>query len=380
MDKNYWLAIAMMVGTIVGVGMFGLPYVVAQAGFFVGMIYLAVLTFVVVVLHLSYGEIILRTNEENRFVGFAQKYLGGWSKKLVTFSMIFGLYGGQIAYIIVGGSFLAQVFSFFNFNIDILYWQLIFFVLGAMVVLSGLKMVAKMEFYMSGFLILVIILVLAVSFPQINLTNFSGVNLKNMFMPYGVIMFSLAGSIVIPEVIRLLKGNNGKIKKAIILGTGIPAILYGVFILAVVGVVGIGTTSEPTKDLIPYLGNTVPFVGAIFGFLACYTSYIIFGEGLKKMFQLDYNIDKFLSWLLAMAVPLIGLVGLGFNNFIPIIGLVGAVFGGIDNILLLLILRRAKLVNERKPEYTVNIPAWLGGCIIALFVLGALAQIIYWRI
>jgi len=39
MNKNFLYASATLIGTIVGAGMFGLPYVVARSGFLIGAVF-----------------------------------------------------------------------------------------------------------------------------------------------------------------------------------------------------------------------------------------------------------------------------------------------------------------------------------------------------
>jgi len=59
--KHTTEAIALLVGTIIGAGIFGIPYVIAQAGFLTGLITLGVLGTAVIILYLYLGEVILRT-------------------------------------------------------------------------------------------------------------------------------------------------------------------------------------------------------------------------------------------------------------------------------------------------------------------------------
>jgi len=40
MSKNFFYAVAILVGTIVGAGVFGIPYTIARFGFFPGIFYL----------------------------------------------------------------------------------------------------------------------------------------------------------------------------------------------------------------------------------------------------------------------------------------------------------------------------------------------------
>ena len=106
--KNYqfFCAIAVLIGTIVGAGTFGLPYVFARAGFSAGIFYLLVLTFAVLAVHLIYGEIILRTSGSHRLVGYTDKYLGKRAKILATVVALVEYYGALLAYTILGGEFL----------------------------------------------------------------------------------------------------------------------------------------------------------------------------------------------------------------------------------------------------------------------------------
>ncbi|PJE57862.1 MAG: hypothetical protein COU81_03650 [Candidatus Portnoybacteria bacterium CG10_big_fil_rev_8_21_14_0_10_36_7] len=378
MNKKYWLAIATMAGTIIGVGMFGLPYVSAQSGLSIGIIYLVLLTCLTAIFHLSYGEIVLRTKEEFRFVGYGGWYLGAFAKKILTLSTIGGLIGGQIAYIIVGGIFLNEIFISLGYGL--FFWQIVNFVIASLIVFFGLRIVSRVELWMSGFLVLVIVFVFFSGLPYIDIGNFTSLNMSNIFLPYGVVLFSLFGGVAVPEVVRLLKGRDGEIKDAILWGTFIPGILYILFVITVLGIVGASVTSEPVSDLVPYLGRVITFGGFIFGFIACFTSYISFGEGLKKIFQLDLDINKILSWAMSMVVPFLFFLSLQDESFINIIGLVGAVFGGINSAALMMILQKAKIKGDRSPEYSLRLPILAGAIITFLMLLGVVLQIIYWQI
>jgi len=62
MNKNFFYATAILIGTIVGAGMFGIPYVVAQSGFLIGAIFLLILT-AVSLLPVSYTHLTLPTSD-----------------------------------------------------------------------------------------------------------------------------------------------------------------------------------------------------------------------------------------------------------------------------------------------------------------------------
>ena len=172
---NFFYAIAILIGMIVGAGIFGIPYVVAQAGFVIGLFYLALLGGAVILVHLFYGEIILRTNQEHRLIGYATKYLGSRAKKIATITVLFEYYGSLLAYIIIGGNFLMILLGQFFGGNEVL-WATLFFVVGAGLIFCGLRTIVKNELLLTGLLLLTLAAVLFSGIPQIDFTN-----LKNAF-------------------------------------------------------------------------------------------------------------------------------------------------------------------------------------------------------
>jgi len=372
---NFFYAITVLIGMIIGAGVFGIPYVVAQAGFTVGLFYLILLGGAVMLMHLFYGEIILRTNQEHQLIGYAAKYLGGWAKKIATLTVLFEYYGSLLAYIIIGGNFLMILLGRFLGGHEII-WAAVFFVVGAGLIFCGLKTVVKNELLLTGLLLLSLAAVLLSGLPQISFENLKTVNFNKFFLPYGVILFSLAGSAAIPGVRRVMVGQEKKIKKVIIWGTLIPIIFYLFFALVVVGITGSGTTEEAIDGLIPYLGDWVVSVGAIFGILAVLTSFLVLGLGLEGIFHNDYRIKKRAAFSLALFVPFLVYL-LGFKSFIFIIGSIGALASGIDGIITVLIYFKAKKAGDRQPEYQIKTGVFWGWLLILIFSLGFIYQLIY---
>ena len=105
--KNYIRAISMMLGMAIGVGIFGVPYMIAKSGALIGAIYFVLLGAIIILTHLIFGEAILRTKGQHRLVGYAERYLGFPGKVLATLVFFFGLYGALLAYMVLGGEFLS---------------------------------------------------------------------------------------------------------------------------------------------------------------------------------------------------------------------------------------------------------------------------------
>src|SRR3990167_2562386 len=76
-------SLGLLVGMIVGAGMFAIPYVVSRAGLLLGSIYLLLGVSVVAVLHTLYGEVVYVIKERHRLPGYARLCLGAcWLYKL----------------------------------------------------------------------------------------------------------------------------------------------------------------------------------------------------------------------------------------------------------------------------------------------------------
>lgn len=366
--KQFLFATAVLMSTIVGVGMFGLPYAGAQSGLLIAAIFLFILTGIMVLVHLLYGEIVCRTKEKHRLVGYAGHYLGKWGKRIVACSVIIGFYGSLVAYIIVGGSFLHVIFGFLG-AVPAIVFNLIFFTIGAIAIYFGLRLIAELDFLMSLFLILIVFLFLYLGFNQIDVNNFKTIDLRYLFIPYGAILYSLAGMAAIPEIREIISKNSKVYKTSIIIGTLIPAILYFLFMGTVVGLTGPDTSPESIIGLSGLLGHKIIFMGSLFGFLACITSFFVLGLSLKNTFYYDFKINKNLSWFLVCFVPL-GLFILGMRSFIPIIILLGALLGAIEGTAIVLIYRKAKESGKRISDYSLKVPTFLRYIIILIFISG----------
>jgi len=370
-------ATSIIIGTIVGVGIFGLPYAISRVGVLIGIPLLVLLSGAMLYLHYLHGEIVLRTRKKQRLVGYARKYLGKKGKLIATLSVLFGLLGSQLAYLIVGGEFL----HFLSKNIlgeNLLIYIIVFLVVGSLIILKDSTAIASFEFLMSIFLIAVIVLIFVSALPQIETQHFLNIQPSNTFLAYGVILFSLSGVVAIPEVIEYLKKEKGKhYKKIIGIGTLLPHVLYVFFALAVIGLVGNNVSQDAITSLESFLGRDIVITGAIFGLVAVMTSFITLGVALMKILWYDYKLPKLISWLIVSIVPLLLFI-LGFCNFINVIGTVGAIMGGIDGILIILIHQKSKKMGDiKRPAYSVNLPWLIKWGLFTIFTLGILYELFY---
>jgi len=345
--------------------MFSLPYLGVKPGFFAMLFLLVFLALIMTLVHLFYGEIVLATREKQRLPGYAERYLGGGAKKFVAFFIIVGFYGSLLVYIVVGGNFLNYILSpVFNFPPAV--FNLMFFLIGSLAVFFGLRFIAGLDLFMGVFLILIVFLFLFLGFKQVDINNLTTINWQNIIVPYGAILYSLAGMAAIPEI-RSMFGKNEKIfKRTIILGTIIPAFLYLIFSGTIIGLTGANTSANAISGLIDLLGEKAVLLGSIFGFLATITSFFILGLSLKQTYICDFGFNKIWAWFIACFIPLILFV-LGFHNFILVITILGALMGLIECTAIILIHRK---INSK-------FPVWVHYFIVVVFVIGFSSTIIY---
>src|SRR3989338_4344759 len=91
-NKKLLIAITTLMGTIIGAGMLGIPYVVAKAGLLYGLLLIIILGLAFLFINLFVGEIVLRTKDQHQLAGYAEKYLGPIGKKIVGISLFISLY------------------------------------------------------------------------------------------------------------------------------------------------------------------------------------------------------------------------------------------------------------------------------------------------
>ncbi len=333
--------IATLSGTIIGVGLFSLPYITSKVSFWVMLGYFFVLGILIILVHLFFGELALKTPDFKRLPGFAKFHLGNWGQNLAYISTILGIFGAILAYLIVGGEFLTELFSPILGG-NSLIWTIFYFVLGATIIFLGIRVISKVEFWGLISFFLVLIAIFFRSQPFLKVGNlFPSPDLGSLFLPYGAILFSLWGADLIPEAEEMLKENKKLLPKVIIIATLIPMIIYLFFIYLILGITGPQTTESALIGLKSFLGDGTVSLLLLFGVLTTFTSFITLGLTLKKVFWYDLKIERNLAWLITCSLPLI-LFLIGVKQFIPVISFVGGVMLGIDGILILLMYRKIK--------------------------------------
>ncbi|MEK9147428.1 MAG: aromatic amino acid transport family protein [Patescibacteria group bacterium] len=370
------LTIGSLAGTIIGVGMFGIPYVTTKAGIIPVVFYLALFTVVSILVHAMYMEITLRTKEKHRLSGYSGIYLGNKWKWATLIQTIIFLWGSLLIYTIIGGQFINIAFKNFFGDATIIS-SVIFFFIASYIVVRGIKTIGKADLIFTIIISIAVILFFLKTLSIENFENilkFAPINWENIIMPYGIILFSMTGLSIIPALEDEVDGNIAlkqriHFGKIIGIGTVIPAFIYLLFTFSVVEISGTATSQDALSGL-SSIGDGYLMIGAIIGAFAILTSFIALGNELRRTFIEDFNVSVFWSTIATFVAPLV-LFLLGLNDFIIITSFIGA-FGAIYiNLIIFIMHRKAKKMgDEKKPIFSFNVPKSILLILSIIFVIG----------
>lgn len=373
-NKGFIDAIATITGTTIGAGIFGLPYVFVKAGFLVGIINMLIVFIAILFINLYTARITLIKKTPLELTTYIEILIGKKGKHFMAILMMLSITGALLAYIIGIGESIASIFNL-NYFISCL---VAFFILS-FIVYFDLKGVKKSETILTIFLIIVAAIVIILGLIKFEIKNInleSKFSFYNLFFPYGVILFSFLCLAALPEVRQEIKGNEKNLKKAVIIGTTIPLIVYILFVFSVVGIAGKETTEIATISL-SKLGFIVKIFANIFVILAMATSFITLALALRWVLQYDYKINKFFSWFIACFLPLFIFL-LGFRSFIKVLSITGAIAGGLQLILITIAAKKTeKIKNKDLEKLKVPMNNIIIFFLILIFSLGVIHQIIF---
>ena len=294
---------------------------------------------------------------------------------IVVVSTFFGLIGALLVYIILGGRFLvtalAPFFSLSDATASFLFWIVLSFF-----VLQGIQLIARAEFFMNLLLLLFGAVIFAFALPHVQSANFTLIERSNIFLPYGVILFSLFGWAAIPEIADLFKNKKDKqnLNNVIVWTFAIVIAFYFVFSFIVVGVSGQNTSPNVLDGLVPFLGQNIVIAVSLFGLVALASSFLILGNYLKNSLRYDFKLPYLVSAGIAVFIPFLVYFA-GIRDVILVMGILGAVLGAVEGIIIILIFKKAKSKGRRTPEYNLRFPKILLLAMVFILVLGAAAEI-----
>ncbi len=368
-------AIGTLVGSVVGAGVFGLPYAFAQSGVAIGAAWLLGMGVIMLFLYLMYAEVVIQTPGTQRLGGYAGTYLGKPWKWISTVLLGVAQLGAMLAYVVIGGRFLSLLIGPFLGGPEWIY-GLAMAAAAAFVTRRGLMHASRIEGVVVGLLLFLFVLAIFASLPFIQVANLTAVYPSNAWLPYGVVLFALSGLGAVPEVKDVLGTRAARrLPHAVTVGLFIITGLYLAFAMAVVGVTGSETTPSAFAGLAPVLGPSFAVITSLIGVVTLLSTYAMSNLQLQNALRFDVGVPRVPAWLASALLPPAAYL-LGLRDFVPVIGFVGAVFSGAVGIILVATYERMRRHPVCRDHKCFNAPKVLSVAVVILFALGIIFEIL----
>lgn len=350
-SKKVWgflFPASILSATVIGAGMFALPFVFQSIGYVVGLIYLVLFVTVFSLVHLMYADIILRSGGDSQLANLAKRYIGGWSFLPSFLVATVGLILVLTVYLVLAGSFMRWLWPIGTLNAVIVFW-----LVGTLAIFFEIKKLAWLELIITVAMVIIVAILFASGLPRV--TNFLSVaafrsvgfweGMSLLILPFGPILFSLSGRTAIPSILEYFKRqkvSSNLLPRVIVFGTAAPALIYLFFIFGVTGLSAVVSGDAISGLLTPSYALLLG-VGLL-GLAAIFSTYIIIGRSVRDSFIYDTKFSRVGAAILVTFLPM-GLYLIGLQDFFTLVGVVGGIFLTLETLLIVSIWQR---LNNKK--------------------------------
>ena len=349
---NFVKVLSVFCATIIGAGIFVLPYIILKIGFILFFTFLIILSFLVIIIHRLLGKIVVGTEEIHSIPGYTEKYLGSKFKNFSLFISSIRIVGVLLIYILLGGQFLYALFNpYFGGSATI--YIIIFFIVSSIIIYKKNNNNSWLEIDIIGILMVILIFLIKgwPVFKSINLLGIPDVSYSGL--AYGILIFALWGLPTVPRLYGLVRNNEEEYKKVINWGIILSAVFYLLFAVIIFRVSGVNTSSDALSGFSSIIGGNLVELGFVFGLIVILTSFLASGFSLKEIFHKDAMLSKPMSWLLVCFLPF-SLLLIKFRDFVSIMSGIGAFLYTAEAIIIVFVYRKFFYLKfgKKPPRYT----------------------------
>ncbi|MCG9681066.1 aromatic amino acid transporter [Vibrio sp. Isolate23] len=367
-------------GTTIGAGMLALPLASAGIGFATSLIIMVALWALMAYTALLMVELHQHADSSATLHTLAKQFLGQKGKWVASFSMLFLFYSLCAAYIAGGGAqFGERLAQFTGLEITGTASTMIFTIVVASVVTIGTSTVDKVNRVL--FTIKLVAMAMVLTFLAPNVTESY---LLSMPIEQGLIVasipviftsFGFHGSI--PAIVNYLDGNTPSLRKAIVIGSSIPLVIYVFWQIVTLGVVSQDALvdNQGLSGLISTLSNKVHQSGlgqtiGVFADLALLTSFLGVSLGLFEFLGDSFK-KKNVSSNRAIVGAITFVPSMGFalfypQGFIMALGYAAIALAVLAIFLPIMMVKRARIAENTQDSYQVfggNVGLMISGTI-----------------
>lgn len=330
--RSIVMAALAMVGTIIGAGIFGLPAAFAAVGFWPGTLLFWVLAIATTITHVLFAGLLLNEHRRMRLTGLVDRHLDPFFHVVAQITYPLQIVASVFAYLILGGEFLSVLTRAIGIQAPVGVWQLLFWILGGVTVLFGLKMVAKINSVATSAKMAALLLAVVVAWPLVEFgyTRLGG--WTDWFLPFGIFLYALSGLSAVGETVEITRRNKNDALWAVGIGTLVSALLSWLFGVAIY-LAARGYPLRTIPEVISVLPSGWALLIPFLGLLSVLTAYLGMAEDLKETLDLDFKLDAKQATIIALGLPALMLLAFS-RDFLGTIGFIGSVFVGINGLMI----------------------------------------------
>jgi amino acid permease len=338
--------IGVVAAATIGSGVFALPYVIQESGWLLTLGYFIVFVAIISLAHVLYLRTLAAVGEKERLLGLARNYFGGIGFWTGFLAVVIGLLLSFVAYLVLGTQFVQIIIP----GIPHLLALSIFWLAITTLVFKSEGKVAGFEIAGVALIFCAILFVFISGHPLRAFANTPLLASENIFLPFGAVLFSLAGWTSVEQVYEINKKNGitRNLLSLFIIGTAFTSVLYWLFAVGI-----LGSVPQVAGDIITSISNWLFWkkdILAAIGLLAMGVVSVSLAREIRGALEKDLAWNSFISRSVIVALPL-AVVLLGFNNFLIIVSLAGGIFISAQYILIVLVGRRALQLSIREGAF-----------------------------
>ena len=319
----------------IGSGVFALPYVIAQAGWLLALAYYVILGAMVTAAHAAYLATLAQEKEKQRLLGLMRRYFGRTGFWFGFAGIVVGLLLSFVIFLILGTQFIQILApSIHRYAALAIMWLLI-----AIPALASNRRATALEMIsvISVGAVMIFLGASSLAAPVGRATSIPAVNWHAFFLPFGIVLFTLAGWTGVEPFYESQKGKMLS-WRGIATGTAIAIALYGIFAAGI-----LRTVPHVTPSILSDLSSWPIWkkdILAVIGLFALTTVAMPISHELRNALEKDLRWPISASRIAIIGVPL-AVVLMGVTNFVSVIGVAGSIFISMQYLSIIAVARRA---------------------------------------
>ncbi len=221
-------AILLIVGTSVGGGMLALPIATADLGFLPAILYLFAVWLVMTLGALLILEVNAWFPLGSHLISMAGATIGRSGQVLAWTTYLLLLYSLMSAYVAAGREVVTELLSFIGLSVSLQWAAVIFTVLFASIVFCGIRQVDWVNRIIMLVKLLTYFAMLLFAAPFVKVTQLANTHLSFAIASSTLMIMitSFGFAIIVPSLRVYFHGNVKALRRAIIVGSLVPLVLY----------------------------------------------------------------------------------------------------------------------------------------------------------